>query len=163
VAYHFGVYATKPWLSGAIYWALEEFRVRPNWNGENPHPDPPIHQKGLIAFDGTKKPAYFVAQQIFRATQQLGRPRRYRAPRYHSAPPMASKTDTTRLEITARDAASSRSTRRLRREGRVPGILYGRGRDPLAFSVDARELRHALQGSGAVIELALGSESTPAV
>ena len=29
VNYHLGIFATKPWLSGAIYWAIEEFRVRP--------------------------------------------------------------------------------------------------------------------------------------
>ena len=46
VNYHLGVYATKPWLSGAIYFALQEFRVRPNWDGGNPRPQPPIHQKG---------------------------------------------------------------------------------------------------------------------
>ena len=48
VNYHLGVYASKPWLSGAVYWALEEFRVRPGWEGGNPRPQPPIHQKGLI-------------------------------------------------------------------------------------------------------------------
>jgi beta-glucuronidase len=77
VNYHFGVYATKPWLSGAIYWALEEFRVRPGWQGGNPRPNPPIHQKGLITFAGAKKPAWFDVQRIFKATQQLrARPRR---------------------------------------------------------------------------------------
>ena len=58
VNYHLGVYATKPWLSGAFYWALKEFRVRPAWEGGNPRPQPPIHQKGLISFDGARKPAY---------------------------------------------------------------------------------------------------------
>jgi beta-glucuronidase len=72
VNYHLGVYATKPWLSGAIYWALQEFRVRPNWDGGNPHPDSPIHAKGLLAFDGTKKPAWFDVQRLYRATPQLG-------------------------------------------------------------------------------------------
>jgi large subunit ribosomal protein L25 len=76
---------------------------------------------------------------------------------------MASTTDTTRLEIAARESGSSRATRRLRREGRVPGVLYGRGQEPLCFSVDARELRHALAGHGAVLELALGDKTTPAV
>ena len=48
VNYHLGVYAHKPWLSGAIYWALNEFRVRPAWEGGNPRPAPPLHQKGLL-------------------------------------------------------------------------------------------------------------------
>ncbi|MEA2192232.1 MAG: beta-glucuronidase [Solirubrobacteraceae bacterium] len=72
VNYHLGVYATKPWLSGAIYWALQEFRVRPNWDGGNPRPNSPIHEKGLLRFDGTKKPAWFDAQRLFKATAQLG-------------------------------------------------------------------------------------------
>jgi large subunit ribosomal protein L25 len=76
---------------------------------------------------------------------------------------MATKTETTRLEAATREAGSSRETRRLRREGKVPGVLYGRGQDPVPFTVDARELRHALHGAGAVLELALGGETTPAV
>jgi Glycosyl hydrolases family 2, TIM barrel domain/Glycosyl hydrolases family 2, sugar binding domain/Glycosyl hydrolases family 2 len=70
--YHFGIYATKPWLSGAIWWTLQEFWVRPGWDGGNPHPTPPVHTKGLIAMDGTKKPAWAVVQQIFKSTDQLG-------------------------------------------------------------------------------------------
>ncbi len=72
-------------------------------------------------------------------------------------------SDTTVLTISSRDVEGSRSTRRLRREGRVPGILYGGGGDPLPFAVDARELRHALQASGAVVELELDGQSTSAV
>jgi beta-glucuronidase len=76
VNYHFGVYAQKPWLSGAIYWALEEFRVRPGWDGGNPRPHPPIHEKGLITFDGVRKPAFSDLQRIFRATKQIRSPAR---------------------------------------------------------------------------------------
>ncbi len=63
--------ATKPWLSGAIYFALQEFRVRPNWDGGNPRPQSPIHQKGLVSFDGVRKPAFFDVQRIFLATKQF--------------------------------------------------------------------------------------------
>jgi hypothetical protein len=72
INFHFGVYATKPWLSGAIWWAIQEFRVRPHWDGGNPRPDPPLHQKGVIAFDGTKKPGFFDLQRIYKATRQIG-------------------------------------------------------------------------------------------
>ncbi|MEA2227089.1 MAG: beta-glucuronidase [Solirubrobacteraceae bacterium] len=74
VNFHLGVYATKPWLSGAIYWALQEFRVRPHWDGNNPRPNPPIHEKGLVTFDGVRKPAFFDAQRLYRATPQIGAP-----------------------------------------------------------------------------------------
>jgi large subunit ribosomal protein L25 len=69
----------------------------------------------------------------------------------------------TKLSLTPREPASSRSVRRLRREGRVPGVLYGGGADPLPFEVDARILRHALAARGAVLELAIDGDSTPAV
>jgi beta-glucuronidase len=73
VNYHLGVYATKPWLSGAVYWAIEEFRVRPGWEGGNPRPNPPIHEKGLLRFaDRSKKPAWFDVNRWFAQTQQIG-------------------------------------------------------------------------------------------
>ncbi|MBX5442231.1 MAG: 50S ribosomal protein L25 [Solirubrobacteraceae bacterium] len=73
------------------------------------------------------------------------------------------KTSATKLDARVRTPAGSRATRRLRREGRVPGVLYGGGQDPVAFDVDARELRHALAARGAVLEVQLGDETTSAV
>ncbi len=72
VRYHLGVYATKPWLSGSIYWALQEFRVRPGWDGGNPRAQPPVHQKGVVTFEGARKPAFADLQQAFRAANQFG-------------------------------------------------------------------------------------------
>ncbi len=77
---------------------------------------------------------------------------------------MATTTTTTKLEVSSRDPDGSRSARRLRRTGRIPGVLYGGGDDPVSFSVDARELRLALAGSGAVVDLSIdGSKATPVV
>jgi large subunit ribosomal protein L25 len=73
------------------------------------------------------------------------------------------KAQSTTLNAEPRDRAHSRATRRLRRDGRVPGVLYGRGVDPQPFSVDARELRLALAGAGAVLDVALDGESTSAI
>ena len=56
----------------------------------------------------------------------------------------------------------SRSSRRLRREGRVPGVLYGLGQDPLTFSVDYGELRGALTteaGLNALIQINVGGSA----
>jgi beta-glucuronidase len=72
VNYQLGVFATKPWLSGALYWALNEFWVRPGWEGGNPRPLPPLFQKGLISYDGVKKPAWADVQRWFTQTQQFG-------------------------------------------------------------------------------------------
>jgi len=73
-------------------------------------------------------------------------------------------TTTTKLDVASRDPDGSRSARRLRRTGRIPGVLYGGGDDPISFSVDARELRLALAGSGAVVDLSIdGAKATPVV
>lgn len=70
----------------------------------------------------------------------------------------------TSLNVAPREPAGSRSARRLRREGHVPGVVYGGGEDPVAFSVHDRELRHALAAGGAVIDLAVaGAGATPVV
>ena len=72
-------------------------------------------------------------------------------------------TQPTKLSLSPREPGSSRATRRLRREGRVPGVIYGGGADPVAFDVDERVLRHALAARGAVLELAICDDTTPAV
>ena len=69
----------------------------------------------------------------------------------------------TRLTLSPRQPGGSRATRRLRRAGRVPGVLYGGNAGPVPFEVDERELRHALAARGAVVELTLDGTSTPAV
>lgn len=70
INYQMGVFASKPWLSGAVYWALNEFWVRPGWEGGNPRPAAPIHQKGVVTYDGVKKPAFFDIQRWFKQTIQ---------------------------------------------------------------------------------------------
>jgi large subunit ribosomal protein L25 len=73
-------------------------------------------------------------------------------------------TTLTRLDVQRREPSGSRSARRLRREGLVPGILYGGGDESVSFAVDARVLRHALAARGAVLEVAIdGGAPTPAV
>jgi beta-glucuronidase len=61
-----------PNISGAIYWTLREFAVKPFWDGgaelRSIQTDS-IHNKGLISYDGkTVKPAFAVAQKEFAAT-----------------------------------------------------------------------------------------------
>lgn len=73
-------------------------------------------------------------------------------------------TQTSVLTVASREPSGSRSARRLRREGNVPGIVYGGGSDPVPFQVDARALRLALQHAGAVLDLSIdGEQSTPVV
>jgi large subunit ribosomal protein L25 len=73
-------------------------------------------------------------------------------------------TDTTKLAVSSRTPEGSRSARRRRRTGLVPGVVYGGDGEPLSFEVDSRELRHALASTGAVLELSIdGDKSTPVV
>ena len=68
-------------------------------------------------------------------------------------------TDTS-LTLTARDPEGSRSARRLRRDGFVPGVLYGGGDEPEHFAVDARTLRNTLAHAGQVIEVTVDGGET---
>ena len=53
-AFHLGVFATKPYLSGAIYFLLQDAATFPSYAGGNPFPDPPWDQKGLIDRPGPR-------------------------------------------------------------------------------------------------------------
>jgi large subunit ribosomal protein L25 len=73
-------------------------------------------------------------------------------------------SDNTALAVSARAVEGSRATRRLRRQGLVPGVMYGGGEDPQPFAVDARTLRNTIAHSGAVIEISLdGAKGTPVI
>src|SRR5579884_920301 len=52
----------------------------------------------------------------------------------------------TKLVVAYRDRLGSAESRRLRKEGLVPGVLYGNG-EPVAICVAERELRRALTGA----------------
>ena len=61
----------RPFLNGAMIWALRDFRVIPGWAGGNPFPDPPWNHKGLLDIAGNPKPAFWEVQRIYRsATSQ---------------------------------------------------------------------------------------------
>ena len=62
------------------------------------------------------------------------------------------------LNTEEKTTIGSRSSRRLRRGGKVPGVLYGLGQDPEIFSVDYGDLRGALTtdaGLNALIQLSV--------
>ena len=76
---------------------------------------------------------------------------------------MAASADTSaKLDLASRAAEGSRSARRLRRTGRVPGIIYGGDGGPQLFAVDGRILRNTLARSGAILEVAVdGGDTAP--
>jgi large subunit ribosomal protein L25 len=62
------------------------------------------------------------------------------------------------LEAAARDTFGKNEARRTRREGRVPGVLYGEGKDATPISVEPRALLrilHSESGANTLISLKL--------
>src|SRR3954465_10441577 len=70
--------------------------------------------------------------------------------------------DSTKLSLTARAPEGSRTARRLRRSGEVPGVIYGGDGEPSHFSVDARILRNTPPPSGAILDISVdGGKASP--
>ena len=70
------------------------------------------------------------------------------------------------LDVESRPDLGTGSSRRLRRQGKVPAIIYGGGRKPRAVAVDhARLLRDMEQGAfyTSILTLTLGDVSQPVV
>ena len=69
------------------------------------------------------------------------------------------------LEVELRDTRGSRATRRLRRAGLIPGVLYGGShQEGVSFQVGTRELRRILVDGSALVDVKLGAEKTvPAI
>ena len=68
-----------------------------------------------------------------------------------------------KLQVQERESRGSAESRRLRRQGIIPGVLYGRGRSPHAISVPERELRRVLTGEGglhAILDVVLEDQKT---
>jgi len=68
-----------------------------------------------------------------------------------------------KLEVRKRDRRGSADARRLRKEGLIPGVLYGKGKQPYAICVAERELRRVLTGSGglnAILDVVLEGQQT---
>jgi large subunit ribosomal protein L25 len=72
--------------------------------------------------------------------------------------------DRTTLKVSPRDVFGSRATRRLRKDGLVPGVVYGQGGEARPFQVPARELRTVLQEGQTLLDLEVdGSKAVPVV
>jgi large subunit ribosomal protein L25 len=68
-----------------------------------------------------------------------------------------------KIEVQERERRGSADARRLRRDGLIPGVLYGRGKKPHAISVGERELRRALTGPAglhAILDVVLSGQKT---
>ena len=69
------------------------------------------------------------------------------------------------LNVQERPERGSRETRRLRRQGLIPGVLYGGSHDEtVTFKVNHRDLRSVLVDGSALIDVKIGGEkSVPAI
>jgi large subunit ribosomal protein L25 len=68
-----------------------------------------------------------------------------------------------KLSVREREGRGTGDSRRLRRQGLIPGVLYGREKQPHAFCVDERQLRRVLTGDHglhAILDVTLDGEKT---
>jgi large subunit ribosomal protein L25 len=62
-----------------------------------------------------------------------------------------------RIEAQSRNEFGKGASRRLRRDGRIPAVVYGHGTDPVHVSLPGHELGQALRQSNVLLTLALES------
>jgi len=80
---------------------------------------------------------------------------------------MATATETSILEAQPREAGSKGHARRVRRGGKVPGVVYGAGKDAQSVSLDPRQISrilHSSTGYNTIFDLTFeGGERTKAM
>ena len=68
-----------------------------------------------------------------------------------------------KLQVQDRESRGSAESRRLRKQGLIPGVLYGRGKAPHPICIPERELRRVLtggQGLHAILDVTLEGQKT---
>jgi large subunit ribosomal protein L25 len=80
---------------------------------------------------------------------------------------MATTLEQNVLEAQPREAGTKNHARRVRREGKIPAVVYGAGKDAMPVSVDPRHVLRILRsesGHNSIFDLALdGSDKTKAM
>src|SRR5207302_1568428 len=79
---------------------------------------------------------------------------------------MATALETNVLEAQAREAGTKNDARRVRREGKIPAVVYGAGKDSLAISVDPRVVTRILNsetGHNTIFDLTMDGDKTKAM
>lgn len=69
----------------------------------------------------------------------------------------------TKIQAEARSEFGKGAARRIRRDKKVPAVLYGHGMDPLHVTLPAQEATRALKQSNALLEIAIGKETHLAI
>ena len=68
-----------------------------------------------------------------------------------------------KIEVARREAAGTRSSKKIRREGRVPAVLYGLGRDNASLSIGVEVFEDFLKTGSKLVELRLGDKVQQAI
>jgi large subunit ribosomal protein L25 len=79
---------------------------------------------------------------------------------------MATVTESNVLEAQPRTPGNKNEARRVRRGGKLPGVLYGAGKDALSVALDPRQVTrilHSATGHNTIFDLALNGERTKAM
>lgn len=74
--FNLGVFASKSWLAGAMYFPLQDFAASPGFDGSDPLGTPPYVDKGMLDQYGNEKPAFQVMQQLYGQQLQISTPLR---------------------------------------------------------------------------------------
>ena len=74
IEYSVGVFNALSWLSGTMYFPMQDFAARPGWDGNDPLGTPPWVDKGVLDQYGNPKPAFAVMASLFQNSQQVGPP-----------------------------------------------------------------------------------------
>jgi large subunit ribosomal protein L25 len=78
--------------------------------------------------------------------------------------PRPMSSDRATLNASPRTDFGTRTTRRLRREGKLPGVIYSDGSDAVSFQVESRDARVILGAGHALFDLQIeGSDPVPVV
>ena len=79
---------------------------------------------------------------------------------------MATALETNVLEAQPRQAGTKNDAKRVRRDGKIPAVVYGAGKDSLSISVDPRVVTRILNsetGHNTIFDLTMGGEKTKAM
>ena len=79
---------------------------------------------------------------------------------------MATALETNVLEAQPRQAGTKNDAKRVRRDGKIPAVVYGAGKDSLSISVDPRVVTRILNsesGHNTIFDLTMDGEKTKAM
>lgn len=68
-------------------------------------------------------------------------------------------SDTPTISVETREKTGTRYAERLRKAGRLPAVIYGKGQDPIHVSVDQNEMLDALHNGAHVVDISVDGKA----